>query len=293
MKRAMPGAPNGVNTGSPAAPAARYSIMLAAPTLGPSIMPARMTSIGCNVIGTGVPGSGRAICDAAATAAANNTAPNTRSDAKTRRAFSRLETSVVDMSVDMSVDSRNAERHGIAAAETQRGEPGGLVAILERVKQRGEDARAARANRMTEGDRAAVHVHAIPIPRQALPVRNRLRRERFVRFDEIVISDRRAGALHQVLHGVNRGEEEILRLGRAGRIRVDARENRETVRARVLLGRHDERRCAVVEARRIAGRHRQRFVLVLARKRGTQLRERFGRRVLARAFIGVDRRGSL
>src|SRR5262249_28285044 len=40
-------------------------------------MPARTTSIGCNVIGTGVHGRGIAICDAAATAAAKPKTPMT------------------------------------------------------------------------------------------------------------------------------------------------------------------------------------------------------------------------
>ena len=62
-------------TGNPLAPATRYNAMLATPALGPSIMPARITSIGCRVSGTGVPGSGIATCEAAATAAANPTVP--------------------------------------------------------------------------------------------------------------------------------------------------------------------------------------------------------------------------
>ena len=55
-----------------------------------------------------------------------------------------------------------------------------------------EHARAARADRMTERDRAAVHVHAIPVPAECRAVRERLRRERLVRLDEIVVADLRA-----------------------------------------------------------------------------------------------------
>src|SRR5262249_1159206 len=51
-KRNTPGAPSGVNTGRPAAPAARYNTMLAAPATGPNIMPARITSIGWTRSGT-------------------------------------------------------------------------------------------------------------------------------------------------------------------------------------------------------------------------------------------------
>ena len=49
--------------------------MLVAPAAGPSSMPASTTSMGWSVNGTGVPGIGIAICDAAATAAANPTIP--------------------------------------------------------------------------------------------------------------------------------------------------------------------------------------------------------------------------
>src|SRR5262249_21351146 len=66
----------GVNTGSPAAPIARYRIMLSAPSLGPSSPPTSSTAIGCSVIGTGVPGRGIDTCAAAATtSAASTTAP--------------------------------------------------------------------------------------------------------------------------------------------------------------------------------------------------------------------------
>src|SRR5262245_57367617 len=74
-KRNTPGAPSGVNTGRPAAPAASYKTMLAAPATGPSIIPLRITSIGWSVSGTGVNGSGIDTCDAAATAAAKPTMP--------------------------------------------------------------------------------------------------------------------------------------------------------------------------------------------------------------------------
>src|SRR5713101_5284202 len=56
----------GVNTGSPAAPIAKYRIMLSAPSGAPS----SSTASGWSVIGTGVPGSGTETCAAAATTSA-------------------------------------------------------------------------------------------------------------------------------------------------------------------------------------------------------------------------------
>ena len=75
--------------------------MLVAPATGPSIMPARITSIGCRVIGTGVNGSGIAICDAAATAAAKPTTPTTKS----RLSFVSIRAARVCMGLNAS--SRN------------------------------------------------------------------------------------------------------------------------------------------------------------------------------------------
>jgi hypothetical protein len=59
-----------------------------------------MTSIGCNVIGTGVHGSGIAICDAAATAAAKPTIPTSvKRDESERPSGVRSRDTVVVMSV--------------------------------------------------------------------------------------------------------------------------------------------------------------------------------------------------
>ena len=43
------------------------------------------------------------------------------------------------------------------------------IAVLQRIQQRGEHAGTARADRMAECDRAAVHVDAIPVPSQPAP----------------------------------------------------------------------------------------------------------------------------
>src|SRR5262245_18954444 len=119
-KRNTPGAPSGVKTGNPAAPAARYTTILAAPAAGPNIMPARITSIGCNVIGTGVNGSGIDTCDAAATAAANPTIPT---------AVNRCRESD-GVRVVISVHSRNAEGNRVTAAKAQRRKSTARIPIL-------------------------------------------------------------------------------------------------------------------------------------------------------------------
>src|SRR6185312_16200856 len=111
----------------------------------------------CSVNGTGVPGSGIAICDAAATAAAKPTIPMS----ERREARGEKRESVV---VVMSVGSRDAEGNRVAAAEAERGEAAVHVAVLHGIEKRRQHARAARADRMAERDGAAVHIHVVPVP---------------------------------------------------------------------------------------------------------------------------------
>ena len=93
--------------------------------------------------------------------------------------------------------------------------PATSPAVLHRVEERGEHARAARADRMPERDRAAVHVHARPVPAELLAVGERLRRERLVRLDQVerVRSSSRRFA-SELLHRDDRRVEDHPRAGR-------------------------------------------------------------------------------
>ena len=55
------------------------------------------------------------------------------------------------------------EGERLAAADAERGEPALRVAVLHRVEQRRQDARAARADGMPERDRAAADVHLLRV----------------------------------------------------------------------------------------------------------------------------------
>src|SRR5512139_3438459 len=69
-------------------------------------------------------------------------------------------------SVMRAVASRVAfddHRDRIAATETERREPMTRTARLERPEQRRQHARAARADRVTERDRAAADVHGVRV----------------------------------------------------------------------------------------------------------------------------------
>ena len=150
---------------------------------------------------------------------------------------------------------------------------------------------------MPERDRAAVHVHAIPRPAEPVAIGQRLRGERFIGLDQIVVADLGAGLLHEVLHSNDGREEQIPGVAAAGRVAGDAGEDRQAVRLGVRLGRDDERRATVVQAGCVPGRDRVLFRLhVLGRvlREGRlELGEGIERRVLARRFIGVDDRRPL
>ena len=165
--------------------------MLAAPATGPSSMPASTTASGCSVNGTGVPGIGIAICAASAIVAAKPITPTRGELAVARGDGGEARHDILST---LSATASPPPRQSVASPRVS-------VAILHRVQQRREHARAARADRMAERDRAAVHVHAIPVPSERRAIRERLRRERLVRFDEIVVADLRARLLHQILHG--------------------------------------------------------------------------------------------
>src|SRR4051794_22798470 len=61
-------------------------------------------------------------------------------------------------SAQSSADALDAQCNGITAAEAECREAGGLVAILKGVEKSGENAGAARSDRVAECDGAAVDV---------------------------------------------------------------------------------------------------------------------------------------
>src|ERR1700676_757863 len=79
----------------------------------------------------------------------------------------------------------HAHRDAHAAADAQRGESLFRVALLHLVEQRHQHAGAGRADRMADGDRAAIDVDLAGIPAEVLVYRAGLRRKRLVGFDEI------------------------------------------------------------------------------------------------------------
>src|SRR5260370_130309 len=74
----------------------------------------------------------------------------------------------------------DSQSYGVAAAEAEGGDSALEVAALQFVEQRNQDARAARADGMAEGDCAAVHIHFFRIQLELPRDRNAGHREGFV-----------------------------------------------------------------------------------------------------------------
>src|ERR1700723_413292 len=81
----------------------------------------------------------------------------------------------------------DGECDGIAAAKAERGDTALQIAPLQFIKQRDQHARARCANRMTERDRATVHVYFSRIKLQDARYRDCRDRKCLVQFVQIHI----------------------------------------------------------------------------------------------------------
>jgi hypothetical protein len=79
------------------------------------------------------------------------------------------------------------------------------------VEKRGDDARAAGPDRMTERDGAAVDIDLVPIEAQLATVREGLSRESFVDLDEVEGVDRELDPVEETANTLDGREEEPLR----------------------------------------------------------------------------------
>ena len=91
----------------------------------------------------------------------------------------------------------DAEGDAHAAADAERGEALLGVALLHLVEQGGQDAGAAGADRVADGDGAAVDVDLVGVPAELLADRERLGGEGLVGLDQVEVGDRPAGLLER------------------------------------------------------------------------------------------------
>src|SRR5688572_188506 len=88
------------------------------------------------------------------------------------------------------LSSFDRQSYSIAAAEAERGDAAFEIPLLQGIDQRGQDARAAGADRVAERDGAAIDVHSGRVDPELLDHREQLDREGFVDLEEIHIVQR-------------------------------------------------------------------------------------------------------
>src|SRR5213080_1259052 len=84
-----------------------------------------------------------------------------------------------------SAEALEHHRHALAAADAHGLQPEGAVLRLQTVEQRAGDAGAGHAERVADGDRAAVHVQLVDVDAQVAVARDDLRGEGLVDLDEV------------------------------------------------------------------------------------------------------------
>src|SRR3954447_14435408 len=95
----------------------------------------------------------------------------------------------------MSERSAREERGlTLADPDAERRQPVAAAAPAQLVEQRDDEARAAHPERVADGDRTAVHVHAVAVEAEFSDDGKALRCERLVQLDEIELADRNARA---------------------------------------------------------------------------------------------------
>ena len=103
-------------------------------------------------------------------------------------------------------------------------------------------ARARRADRMAERDRAAVDVDSRGIERQVPQDGQDLRREGFIQLDQLEVAELQAGAIQELADRGHRSDAHHARIDAGGRPPDDPREGLQAApKSFVFLGQHDGR----------------------------------------------------
>src|SRR5579864_2016329 len=170
-----------------------------------------------------------------------------------------------------------------AAADAQRGQALLGVAFLHLVEERHQDARSRGADRMADGDCAAIDVDLAGVPAEVLVDRASLRGERFVGLDQIEVADAPAGLLQRRARGWDRAGAHDLRIDPGLRPRHDAGERRLAELGGFACLHQHHGGGAVIDARGAGGGHGA--FLVEGRP---QFADRFERGAVLGVLVGVD-----
>src|SRR5699024_9327879 len=144
--------------------------------------------------------------------------------------------------------------HALTTTDAQGLQTEGLVVELESVDQGAGDAGTGAAERVTEGDRAAVDVQLLlDVDPQPVGGGQYLRGEGLVEFDQVDVTDGHVGAGQGLLGGLHRAQAHDLRAqsGQAGG--HDAGQRRDAEFGSLGVAHDDQCRSAVVEGAGVSG----------------------------------------
>src|SRR5437588_3983353 len=114
-------------------------------------------------------------------------------------------------SAGRSAEPLEDHRHALAAADAHGLQTERLVTGAQTVEQGARDARSGHAERVTDGDRAAVDVELVDVDAELTVRRDHLGGERLVDLREVDVVDREPGALERLPGGLDRAESHDLR----------------------------------------------------------------------------------
>ena len=162
---------------------------------------------------------------------------------------------------------------------------------FQRVHRGQRQTRARHAERMAEGNRAAMRVHVFGIVRQAELTGHgqALRGESLVQLDHVDVADLQAEAFQQFLGGRGRADAHDAWVHAGGRHRHDAGARCQTVTLRGFLGGDDQGSSAVVHTGGIASGD----CAALLAERRPEFGEGLQRGVAARVLVAIDRNSAL
>src|SRR5438270_12471207 len=146
--------------------------------------------------------------------------------------------------------------NALADADAHGGDPIPPASAFQLAEQRARKPRTRGADRVTDGDRAAVRVGAVVGQGQLADAWDDLRRERLIQLDRVAFLRRHAGALHELADGGDRTEAHKVGM-HAGRCARHHPAERTQPQRTSLLTRADEQSGgAVVDAGRVPRGHR-------------------------------------
>src|SRR5919109_2318288 len=175
------------------------------------------------------------------------------------------------------------KRVALSAARADRSEAETTAVSAELVDHRPEDSRTRRADRMTESDGAAVHVHLLRIGAKHLRRVEDDRRKRLVQLHPLDVVNRLPDLLERLVASLGRRPRQVGEVVGDVRLGDDRRERLKAALLRELLARDDERAGTVVHARRIP-RGRRPFGV----EHGLERRQLLDRRVAAWPLVHLD-----